>query len=436
MKYSQYNTLIPFENGNAILYNASSDSFIVLTSCATKDIKALTANELKANNCALYKKLETAKAIVDDSEDEVAALKRSIQQKVNDKAVYQLFINPTLDCNFRCWYCYEEHQKGSIMSDNTLDAVKKYIDHVFKEQKELQAFHLNFFGGEPLLGYKRIVLPLVNYCKAICKAHDTQLQLQFTTNGYLMSEKILADLKECYADFQITLDGGKENHDKTRYLNNGKGSFDAITHNIALIAHHHKNVCLRINFTADNIQSVTTIKDFLLGIPNEERGYINIDFQRVWQDIEGPKNDNTDEVASSFIEEFKQLGYQVSSYNTPQSALHLCYGDRLNQVLINYDGNVFKCTARDFTDQNALGKLLTDGRIEWKDEQIKERQQCKFSHAACYQCSIAPLCGGGCSQHAYELKDVDRDICLFNYTDDDKKQKVLNRFEYLFVLNK
>lgn len=322
------------------------------------------------------------------------------------------------------------------MNDETLAAVKKYIDHVFQSQEELHAFHLNFFGGEPLLGYKRIVLPLVNYCHAKCKDNQTQLQLQFTTNGYLISEKILTELKDFNVNFQITLDGGKEQHDKTRFLNNGKGSFDTITHNIALIAHHHKNVCLRINFTADNIQSVTTIKDFLQSIPNEDRGYISIDFQRVWQDKDGSKNDDTDETVVLFIEDFKQLGYNVSTYNTPQSALHLCYGDRNNQVLINYDGNIFKCTARDFTDQNALGKLLQNGTIEWKGNLLQERQTCKFSHAACHKCNIAPLCGGSCTQHAFELKDVEPDKCLFNYTEEDKQQKVLNRFEYLFMLNK
>lgn len=436
MKYSQYNTLIPFENGNSILYNATSDNFVVLTSNAANEIKSHTANEIKEGNISLYKQLENAKAIIDDNVDEAFILKKKIDERVNDKTFYQLFVNPTLDCNFRCWYCYEKHQKGSIMSDNTLAAVKKHIGYVFETQKELQAFHLNFFGGEPLLGYKKVVYPLINYCKNKCKEHNTQLQLQFTTNGYLINEKILADLKECYVDFQITLDGGKEHHDKTRFLSNGKGSFNAITQNIALIAQHHKHVCLRINFTADNIESVTTIKDFLGSIPDDKRDYISIDFQRVWQDIDQAKNDNTDEKAASFIEGFKQLGYNVSSYNTPQSALHLCYGDRNNQVLVNYDGKIFKCTARDFTEQNALGRLLHNGTIEWKSNLLQERQKSKFNHAACHKCNIAPLCGGSCTQHAYELKDVDSNTCLFNYSEEDKRQKVLNRFEYLFMLNK
>lgn len=70
MKYSQYNTLIPFQNGNSILYNAFSDNFIVLTPKATNDIKEFIANEIKANNSTLYKQLETAEAIVNDNEDE------------------------------------------------------------------------------------------------------------------------------------------------------------------------------------------------------------------------------------------------------------------------------------------------------------------------------------------------------------------------------
>lgn len=29
-----------------------------------------------------------------------------------DNGVWHLILNPTQDCNFRCWYCYEKYSKG------------------------------------------------------------------------------------------------------------------------------------------------------------------------------------------------------------------------------------------------------------------------------------------------------------------------------------
>lgn len=39
---------------------------------------------------------------------------------------YRLTINPTLNCNFSCWYCYESHNKKS-MSEETLQNALKFI---------------------------------------------------------------------------------------------------------------------------------------------------------------------------------------------------------------------------------------------------------------------------------------------------------------------
>ena len=45
----------------------------------------------------------------------------------NDDSTFELIINPTLDCNFHCWYCYENHLKGSKMDEGIVSAITTLI---------------------------------------------------------------------------------------------------------------------------------------------------------------------------------------------------------------------------------------------------------------------------------------------------------------------
>ena len=62
---------------------------------------------------------------------------------------YRLTINPTLNCNFSCWYCYETHNK-KYMSNEVKQRILKLIDNIVSKQ-DIQYFELDWFGGEPLL---------------------------------------------------------------------------------------------------------------------------------------------------------------------------------------------------------------------------------------------------------------------------------------------
>ena len=60
---------------------------------------------------------------------------------------YRLTINPTLNCNFSCWYCYETHNK-KYMSNEVKQRILKLIDNIVSKQ-DIQYFELDWFGGEP-----------------------------------------------------------------------------------------------------------------------------------------------------------------------------------------------------------------------------------------------------------------------------------------------
>lgn len=75
----------------------------------------------------------------------------------------------------------------------------------------------------------------------------------------------------------------------------------------------------------------------------------------------------------------------------------LCYADRKNYANINYDGNVYKCTARDYTPENALGYLNAEGDIVWHKERTRGiDEKAYFDNPLCLDCKYLAVCGGPC----------------------------------------
>lgn len=81
--------------------------------------------------------------IVEDEIDELAYLK-SLRKMVVDsnKKIADILIVPTMDCNARCYYCFERGCHHEKMSIETADAVVKYI----KENWNGELFNISWFG--------------------------------------------------------------------------------------------------------------------------------------------------------------------------------------------------------------------------------------------------------------------------------------------------
>lgn len=73
------------------------------------------------------------------------------------------------------------------------------------QKKELHTICLSFFGGEPLLKAKKIAIPLIRIISNICHKRDKRIQVNFTSNGVLLSKSVLESLKELKVNihFQI-----------------------------------------------------------------------------------------------------------------------------------------------------------------------------------------------------------------------------------------
>ncbi|MCL2074632.1 MAG: radical SAM protein [Marinilabiliaceae bacterium] len=426
MKYSEYNTLVSLTEKVSAIYNALSDKFVVIKNEIVEDINLPTALLLQKNS-KLYGELLQASAIVEDNYNEYQIIRLQSIEIDKSPSEFKLMLNPTLDCNLKCWYCYEKHIKGSKITHNTAENIKKFVNKTFEQNKTLLAFSLSFFGGEPLIGFSK-TKELINFIADNCKKYNVSLNISFTSNGVLINKKMVDFLigQSDRVSFQISLDGGEIEHNKVRFFPSKKGTYRKILQNIQLLALNRISVILRINYTTENLYSIPSILTDLKEWKEECKSYLKIDFQRVWQD--GMSELDIDPI----LDNFADAGFMVSSpFHNVDNLKFSCYADKLNQVLINYNGDVYKCTARDFSIENRFGYLSETGDIVWTIMTPEERIETKMQKEVCKTCSILPLCGGGCSQKCVE--GCYGDDCTYGYDENAKKEIVLNRFYNYFV---
>ena len=106
----------------------------------------------------------------------------------------------------------------------------------------------------------------------------------------------------------------------------------------------------------------------------------------------------------------------------------VCFAERKNQVLFNYDGKIFKCTTiSKFNDENALGKLdMISGKIHWNEEKMKSWYS-DMQPSYCKTCKWFPACLGICNRQLLVNKDK---ICTFDACNLTQKEYLMYLFKY------
>lgn len=428
-KLSKWNSYIDLGKKSGLIYNAYTDRFIAVKEASEDYIHAKTG-DTDAFSERFRDQMIEAGALVSEARDEVEALEDLIRKVDDNDNFFNLIINPTLDCNFHCWYCYENHVKESKMTPELIEGVKTMVAKRLTEQKNMKRLHLSFFGGEPLLMYEDAVLPLVSSINRLCKESEVEMSLHFTTNSFLLTDEMIKTLQTFDASFQITLDGGRKDHDNTRFGEGKQPSFDVIMDNIRKLSQAGMHVTLRINFTRKNLEGTDEIIDMLAGFPEKCRDSIRVDYQRVWQDERPEDGRDTEETVKQFRTQLRGLGYPASNSGIINLVRDSCYGDKTNEMLVNFNGDIYACTARDFLPDNRLGHLLDNGEIEWNETAMSRRRTCKFRKPICRECRIAPLCGGGCRTKC--LEHSNHDGCNLGYDNESIDNRILEMFEERF----
>lgn len=151
-KKSKFN-LVYNNNDNNIIFNTITGALIVLSNREYQRYNAIIDNKILNIEDELFFALYTEKFIIDSEFNELDKLRYDINSNRFSQDVLDITIAPTMACNFKCPYCYE--QKGrtlntksmsKLIQDSLINFIKLRLDKSCSKK-----LYINWYGGEPLL---------------------------------------------------------------------------------------------------------------------------------------------------------------------------------------------------------------------------------------------------------------------------------------------
>ena len=336
-----------------------------------------------------------------------------------------------MDCNLACTYCYEGGMKGRhYMTPETAGILSSLAEREYIGRG--MGAELSFYGGEPLMSMDLIV-SISERLKNACAEKGTRYAFTMVTNGTLLTLSVVNRLLPLgLTGVKVTLDGPRENHDRFRPFVSGKGSFDTIVANLKDVS-PLIDVQVGGNFTRENYRRFPGLLDYFLeeGITPDRISLVKFDpVIKSGGDYPLPEFNegcfSLDEPwmfeASLFLrEEILKRGY-----TTPRVGPAACMIESCNDLVVNWDGVLFKCPAMLGWKEMAVGDLKSG-----VDDYSASHNIDVWKKEECLECAYLPLCFGGC-RYLTLLRNgrIDDVECRRAYLDETLEQLVRQDLKY------
>lgn len=399
MKNSYYNIYIPVNGDKTLIFNTIRNKYVLFN----KRLNGLINKDLSVDD---YSMLVDSGFIVNDDVDEFAFVGEIYNKSINS-TIYDLTIIPTLDCNLRCWYCFEKHIIGSRLTSEISTEILHFVQDILSSD-EITELKVTMFGGEPLLYFKEEVYPLLKEIRDFALKKGKKTYFNFITNGVCITDDTIPLFEELNASFQISIDGYREKHNKIKRSRSIPEPYDVVMRAIHLLSKKYDaRINLRINYDNDTLSHIEEVIKDIIDI---KRKNIRIHLERVWQtrkDKDNPLN------IKKVIDLFLLNKFNVSYLNMIRMGTS-CKASQKNQSVISYDGKVYKCTGRDFTSELQEGELK-NGKIIWNYDRLQKRLDIvTYENPKCIACKFLPLCWGPCCQKILEDPERIEKYCQLN----------------------
>lgn len=334
--------------------------------------------------------------LVTDADDEKKEMQELIASINRIKRSFTAIVTLNLDCNLACPYCYEKNfRNSSYMTIETADLLidNILINHIAKEEDIV----LDFYGGEALLS-----LPLMQHIASEISNNARKAGRKFSfnlvTNGTLLSSELVLKLREIgLQKVRFTLDGPPAIHNTQRPFPSGNPSFNQILNNLK-DACDLINVQLGGNYTRENYHHFPELLDILLecGVTPEKLGMVT--FSPVTSIIGetgvadlsvGCVSTNEPWIIQAGL--FLRREILIRGFETPKPRIAACMVEFDSNLVIGWDGSLYKCPAFMGWNDMKIGSLSEGTRNYDESHNINV-----WKSEECLACPYLPLCFGGC----------------------------------------
>jgi len=344
---------------------------------------------------------------------------------------YRLQLVISQSCNLSCVYCYmENNQSNARKLLMGREQAFQAVDHLTERSGRRHNLQVTFFGGEPLLNFRRIK-EVVQYCKEAEQKYNREFVFELITNGTLLDGKIADFVIENDMLLFVSLDGWRQMHNKQRPSISGKDYHERILSNAKRMDREYKKrkskhtVKVRANLTPEFCDVEAVINFF------QSHGFTTIGISAI-QDLpysEGKTpgalskeqmkelEETSNEMLMEGFKHFKQgkragpyitkmLHKMVSSLSQYHSTIGIRCGVGRNTNAVDVDGNIYPCHRYVNMKKYILGH--TETGMDEEKTKAYYRQLIESARRTCSKCWIRHFCAGGCP---WERSAPDGTIC-------------------------
>ena len=345
----------------------------------------------------------------------------------------------THDCNLRCRYCFVDKNPEKMDLDTAI-AVAKFVINNAEEEGVVPG--INFFGGEPMLMWDSIIVPVVNWVNA---EYGKPFAFGITTNGTLLNEERLEFMRVNNFHLLFSIDGGKETQDYNRPYADGRGSFDKIEAIIPTIIKKFPNTTFRMTLIPETCGNLFNdimyaesmgFKNFF-SIPNvlqpwddKSREILKNEFRKYGDYYIDRMRNNIRPISFSKFErtfnDIKVINRATKSneYRTSQvcKACSKCGLSSSKYAGVHPNGNIYGC--QEMTSNVGeesifyIGNIFTGVEYERRIALINEFDNTISVGDGCDTCKYNRVCDGGCVSHNHlvnnDINIVTPEQCKWN----------------------
>lgn len=409
-----------------LLFSTKTAKFVEIS-----DVDYLNIVKENYKDCEKVKCLFEAGILVEMENDEfteLSQMRKSAIDMFNSKGTCTYLITPTMDCNARCFYCFEH---GSQRDAMTLETALNTANFIIKQQKHHSGpISIHWFGGEPLMETE-----IIDAIAEKLNQAGVEFESRITTNGYLLTPELVKKSIENWHTvmMQITFDdiGEKYNHIK-RFVQPCEDPFAHVLANIEQAIEIGMKIRIRINYDPRDVARVPKMMEYF-------RNYFNNKLNKIV--VHPIDADNVPSLADYHVNDGEHPFFQVidiceqnEELSQPEKNKHktmtpitrkffpqcnirelyrsqsavsdilckyylqpipiFCAGISNATLAIDSHGDIFTCI--NFLGQ---GKEYTTGNVVSgieHNEFYNLLQSENIEHKACYRCSLLPVCQGGC----------------------------------------